>query len=93
MKNKHSQTLKSNGYGSFEQRLVVRVENAYVDVFAEAFGVQAFRRSDEGADFIVQTSSTRRGDDETIMYEIDYTLPESMEPFKGWKVLWDESSY
>ena len=86
------QELKSNGYGSFEQKIVVRVDTEHVETFKEAFDTRPFRTTDTHSDFIVQTSSKCRGDDETVMYEIDYALPD-LPAFKGWKVLWEESEY
>lgn len=86
------QKLKSNGYGSFEQKIVVRVDIEHVDTFASAFDTTPFRTAPEHSDFIVQTSARSRGDDETIMHMIDYMLP-NMQPFKGWEVLWEESVF
>lgn len=83
---------KSNGFGKFEQKIVVRVDSAHADAFAEAFNTKPFRTLPEHSDFIVQTSSKKRGDDETILYEIDYSLPTSI-PRNAWTILWDESSY
>ena len=84
--------MQSNGFGSFQQRIVVRVDAEHVDMFAEAFDTKPFRTTSEHSDFNVSTSSRKRGDDETIMYDIDHRLPD-LPSFKGWKILWDESSY
>ena len=87
-----SQKIRSNGYGSFQQRIVVRVETEHVETFAEAFDAKPFRTTQDHTDFVVQASSRYKGDDETIMYDIDYRLPD-LPSFKGWKILWDESFY
>lgn len=79
-------------YDSFEQKIVVRVDLEHVETFRETFGVEPFRTSPEHSDFVIQTSAGKRGDDETIMYDIDYALPD-LPPFTGWKVLWGESVY
>ncbi len=84
--------IKSNGYGSFVQKIVVRVDSEHVETFSDAFGAKPFRTLPDHSDFIVQTSATKRGDDETVMYDIDYRLP-TLPAFKGWKVLWDESVF
>jgi hypothetical protein len=84
--------ITSNGHGSFEQKIVVRVDIGHVEAFKDAFGVEPFRNLPEHSDFIVQTSSTKRGDDETVLYDIDYRLPD-LPSFTGWKVLWDDSVY
>jgi hypothetical protein len=84
--------ITSNGHGSFEQKIVVRVDIGHVEAFKDAFGVEPFRSLPEYSDFIVQTSSTKRGDDETVLYDIDYRLPEGIVS-SGWSVLWDESVY
>lgn len=85
-------TPKSNGFGRYELQIIVRVDSEYVGMFASAFGIEPFRTTPEHSDFTVQLHSKKRGDDETIMYEIDYRLPD-LPSFKGWKVLWDESIY
>ena len=84
--------LQSNGHGSFVQKIVVRVDTEHVEAFKQAFDTEPFRVTEHHSDFAVQTSSTKTGDDETVMYEIDYRLPD-LPSFKGWKVLWGESSY
>ena len=84
------QKLKSNGYGSFKQKIVVRVDTEHVETFKEAFDTKPFRTTDKHSDFIVQTSSKCRGDDEGVMSEIDYRLPD-LPAFTGWEVLWGES--
>ena len=84
--------LTSNSHGSFKTRIVVRVDMEHVEAFKEAFGTQPFRTLPHHSDFIVKTSATKRGDDETVMYDIDYKLPD-LPSFKGWRVLWDESVY
>jgi len=90
--NQTKKPLKSNGFGSFEQKIVVRVDTNATEAFSEAFDAQPFRSSPDHSDFIIQTSATRRGDDETILYEIDYALPVDV-PLGAWSVKWGESSY
>tara|TARA_B100000508_G_scaffold136647_1_gene129939 strand:+ start:886 stop:1158 length:273 start_codon:yes stop_codon:yes gene_type:complete len=87
-----SQEIQSLGYGSFQQKIVVRVDSEHVETFSDAFNTKPFRTAPDHADFIVQTSSTKRGDDETVMYDIDYRLP-TLPSFKGWSILWGESVY
>ena len=87
-----TEKLQSNGFGSFKQKILVRVDSAYVDIFAEAFNTKPFRTTPKYSNFTINTSSKKRGDDETILYEIDYSLPNSI-PRNAWTVLWDESSY
>ena len=88
----NKEKIQSNGFGSFVQKIVVRVDIEHVEAFGDAFGVEPFRTTPAHSDFVIQTSSTKRGDDETIMYEIDYRLPD-LPPFQGWKVLWDQSVF
>lgn len=85
--------MKSNGYGSFKANLVVRVKNEHVNAFSECFNVEPFEQTDEHSDFRISMTTRKQGDDETLMYEIDYRLPQSVPPFKGWKILWDQSQY
>jgi len=84
--------LASNGYGSFEQKIVVRVDSEHAETFSEAFDTQPFRTTPEQSDFVIQTSAGKRGDDEAVMYDIDYMLPD-LPSFKGWQVLWGESRF
>lgn len=87
-----TRSITSNGHGRFEQKIVVRVDLKYLNEFRKAFDTEPFRTLPHYSDFVIQTSSTKRGDDETIMYEIDYSLA-NIPSFTGWKVLWDQSIY
>ena len=84
--------MTSNGCGSFINEVVVRVDTEHVETFSDAFGVEPFRVLEGCADFSIQLKSARKSDDETMMYEIDYRLPD-LPSFKGWSVLWGENSY
>ena len=79
-------------YNRPAEKIVVRIDTEHVETFKEAFDTKPFRTTDKHSDFIVQTSSRYRGDDETVMYEIDYMLPD-LPAFTGWSVLWEESDW
>ena len=85
-------TIQTNGFGSFIPKIVVRVEKQHAEAFSDAFGVEPFRELPYHSDFVIHVKSTKRGDDETIMYDIDYRLPD-LPPFQGWSVLWGESVF
>ena len=89
---KKYQNTSNRRYNNFEQKIVVRVDKEYVETFSDAFDAQPFRTTKDHSDFAVQASSRYRGDDETIMYDIDARLPD-LTAFKGWSVLWSESVY
>lgn len=87
-----NETLKSNGFGTYEQKIIVRVDTKHVEKFEHAFDTQPFRTTPKHSDFTIQLRSKKRGDDESVMYEIDNMLPD-LPAFQGWEVLWDESTY
>lgn len=72
--------------------IIVRVDKEYVETFSNAFNVKPFRNTKDYSDFKIQLNLKRKGDDETVMYEIDYKLSASPS-FQGWQVLWEESDY
>lgn len=84
--------VQSNGYGSFINKVVVRVDIKHVETFSDAFGAEPFRVLEGCSDFVVQASTSYRGDDETVLYEIDYRLPVTV-PRSAWSIQWGESSY
>lgn len=84
--------LESNGYGSFINEVVVRVDTEHIEAFCDVFGVEPFGVLEGCSDFSIQLKSARKFDDEMVMYEIDYMLPD-LPAFKGWKVLWGKSFY
>lgn len=87
-----TQNIQSNGYGSFKQKIVVKVDTEHAEAFSDAFGVEPFRVLEGCSDFIVNALTRYRGDDETVLYEIDYSLPVGV-PRSAWSVQWGESTY
>jgi hypothetical protein len=87
-----NKTPASNGYGSFINEVVVRVDTEHVETFSDAFDIKPVKSTTEHSDFIVNVYGRYRGDDATVLYEIDYRLPNSI-PRSAWSVLWGESSY
>ena len=92
IQNFQSNEPRSNGFGSFVNKIVVRVDSEHVETFSDAFDAEPFRTSPEHSDFTVNVSGRYRGDDEGVLYEIDHRLPD-LPSFKGWSVLWGESVY
>lgn len=70
------QKITSNRYGSFEPKIVVRVDSEHVEMFSDVFDTKPLRTLPDHADFSIQLKSTQRGDDETLMYMLYYMLPD-----------------
>ena len=83
--------MKSNGYGSCIQEIIVKVPLDRIDDAIRDLELEPFKRDDSFAYFGVHLTSTRRGDDETVMYEIDHLL--SSIQMGTWKIDWDNSHY
>ncbi|MFN3828231.1 MAG: hypothetical protein ACK4NR_11480 [Micavibrio sp.] len=82
--------MKSNGFGSFIQKIVVRVNQEYADEAREALQATVKDVTEGHTDLIWTTKSTRSGDDETIVFELGYLLKI---PDGAWEIVWSESKY
>jgi hypothetical protein len=82
--------MKSNGFGSLIQEIVVKVSTAYVD---RLNGYQVLAKNDDFTEFQIDLKTTRPDDDETVIYEIHYLLSALKIPRNAWSIDWDRSSY
>ncbi|MCC5986514.1 MAG: hypothetical protein JJT95_02455 [Pararhodobacter sp.] len=83
--------MRSNGFGSFIQEIVVHVPRAHAAEVSEILGVEPFVHDlpSGRSYFRVERHSTRRGDDESVVYDLQLDLPFSL----GWRVDWEQSQY
>jgi hypothetical protein len=83
--------LISTGYGVFIFKIVFRTARADAQAVRDAMGLEPQYREDDpgGAFFSWSPTGTKRGDDETIVYDLDRSLPEAVTR----RILWEESRY
>lgn len=69
--------MKSNGYGAFIQTIAVEVPLSQVRATAEALRAEPVAVDEDAgtARFNVKMTSTRRGDDETVLWTLAAMLP------------------
>ncbi|MCS5597952.1 MAG: hypothetical protein NZ828_11940 [Alphaproteobacteria bacterium] len=83
--------MKSNGFGRFEQTIIIRVDGEYAQHASNCLKSEPFRIVGDGHhDFIFKRLTTTRGDDEDIVYDVDAMLNLK---FGTWSILWGESEY
>lgn len=83
--------MKGTGFGSFEGIIVVRVAEKDILVVQEKTGVTPERRAgdDSHGYFVLPWTVFRRGDDETILFELGNMLGDTID----WRINWAESQY
>lgn len=85
--------MKSNGFGSWRTSIRVNVPIAYAREAELRLGVAPFQLRDDPsiACFKVSFPAPRRGDDESIVWQMFETLghPEKL----PWTIDWDSSDY
>ena len=83
--------LISTGYGVFIFKIVFRTAKADAQAVRDTMGLEPQYRVDDpgGAYFSWSPTGTKRGDDETIVYDLDRSLPEAVTR----RILWEESRY
>lgn len=87
--------MKSNGYGSWRQRVIVSVDGRYSEEVASKLGkCKPFKRqkSPERAYFEWTRLTTRRGDDEDVVFELCILLGVPPGEY-DWHIDWNESEY
>lgn len=85
--------LKSNGLGSFQQLIAVRVTKVHVPRLLSLPGVKLL---EEHADRVLVEYplwTTRPDDDETVVYELRYRFAALEIPFEDWSIDWERSVY
>lgn len=81
---------KSNGFGSNINEIIVLVPEHQGDEAALQFGAAATELPPEGQNrvFLWNRKSTRRGDDETVVFDLGYLLTGV-----SWDIDWSRSRY
>lgn len=82
--------MKSNGHGSFEQKIVLRVNADFADRVLDTLNAEIIDKGDGFVDLVWKRRSIARGDDESIVFEADMLMGVSS---GSWQILWEESDY
>ncbi len=83
--------MKSNGFGRFEQRIVVHVDQQYVSLIESQNGGRNTGQYDAQHTFVWSRLSTRKGDDEGIVSHLSVLLKDL--PEDAWHIDWKRSYY
>lgn len=83
--------MKSNGFGSYIQEIIVHVPDEHAAEVSRILGQEPVEHdpSSERSYFRIERNSIRRGDDEGVVFDLSRDLPFSLE----WKVDWARSQY
>ena len=83
--------MRSNGFGSYIQKIVVHVPRVHAAEASKILGVEPFAHdpSSGRSFFRIERQSIRRGDDESVVFDLSHDLPFRLE----WKVDWAQSEY
>ncbi len=85
--------LKSNGFGSFQQLIVVRVDKRHLPRLLSQPGVEFIEEQADHALVQYPLWTTRPDDDETVVYELRYRFSALEIPFEDWSIDWEHSVY
>ena len=85
--------LKSNGFGSFQQIIVISIDQYWTDELLKIDGCKLLKQDKSRSLIQIPLLSRRTGDDETVVYEIRYMLTALGVPFADWTIDWDRSQY
>lgn len=81
--------MKSNGFGSFIQTIVVSVPNENVEQVASILDTEPLKIVDEEARFEWTRQTTRKGDDEGVVFDLSRDLGFDVD----WRIDWNKSDY
>ncbi|WEX76655.1 hypothetical protein PYH37_004975 [Sinorhizobium numidicum] len=81
--------MKSNSFGSFIQTIVISVPNENAEQVASILGIEPFEIIDNQARFEWTRQTTRKGDDEDVVFDLSRELGFDFE----WRIDWDKSDY
>lgn len=83
--------MKTNGYGSYVQNIVINVKLSQVSEMSEALKTEptSINTVMGYASFTVSLTSIRKLDDETVVYKLGHILPTGI----NWRVDWNKSEY
>lgn len=85
--------LRSNGFGSFQQLIAVRVNKVDVPRLLSLPGVKLLEEQADRVLVEYPLWTTRPDDDETVVYELRYRLSALEIPFEDWSIDWERSVY
>ena len=82
--------MESNGFGSFINKIVVRVDKDYAETAQKSLSAKVIDTTDQYVDLVWKRASTKTGDDETVVWELAMFIgiPEGK-----WKIIWKDSHY
>ncbi|WP_114965327.1 hypothetical protein [Alkalilacustris brevis] len=83
--------MKSNGFGSYIQEIVVHVPQAQAEEAAKALRAQPFAQNAESGRsfFRIERLTRKQGDDEGVVFDLSHDLPAHID----WAVDWGQSDY
>ncbi len=87
--------MEANGFGSWRQKIIVHVDARHAEEMANKLDVsEPFKRlgSPERAYFEWTRLTTRRGDDEAVVFELCMLLDVPPSRY-DWHIDWDASQY
>lgn len=84
------QKIKSNGYGSFIQEIIFKVDISVVDAAKRELDDEPFKIDDTHAYFKIYRNDRKRGDDEGIVFDL---WSEFSFDNKHWSIDWENSVY
>lgn len=86
--------MRTNGYGSVEQVIVIHVPREAAELTASKLGIVPFKEAGTPSRsyFLWKRWSIKKGNDEDVVYEIDMILGDA-EHKLDWKIDWDASEY
>ncbi|WP_111817770.1 hypothetical protein [Agrobacterium sp. CFBP2214] len=83
--------MKSNGFGRFEQRIIVHIDQQYASLIESQNGGVSRWKFDGRRTFVWSRLSTRKGDDEGIVSHLSTLLKDL--PESAWNIDWKRSQY
>ena len=86
-------SLKSNGFGSFQQLIAVSIDRYWTDELLKIDGSKLLKQDKSRSLIQIPLLSRRTGDDETVIYELRYLFSARGIPFDDWSIDWEKSEY
>lgn len=83
--------MKSNGYGSFIQSIIIRITQPHSNALAKALRTEPFSVTPKHHDFEWNRKTARAGRDDDIVFEFGMLYPDI--PDDSYQFLWSESEY
>ncbi len=87
----NTKTLQSNGYGSFEQSIMIRVDHECAYNVTQALNVSIRTTHDEYVEFTWKRFTTKLRDDDDIVFEAEMLLSDIV--CSCWSIDWEQSFY